>query len=244
MEKRDKKFAYLLLSLCIIFPTTTKSYADNFKCLKPDNTSSSKILENTLSNNPKSKTAKLCCAKVYLKNGDFKEAENLIMQVLEEEPTHKKANQLLKELNKSYSKHIENERASSNLSEVTPEPVDIIIEKEQTIQETPIIANSSPEIKQQNDKTFKLPTKEELLKKAKERKLAESKATNSKSSKNNKDKKNTKTVLEEKQKFIRFQLAQTVDLRRTPTIDFKYDDSSEKAAKVFEILEKIENEKK
>ena len=202
MKKRDKKFAYLLLSLCFIFPTTTKSYADNFKCLKPDNTSSSKILENTLSNNPKSKTAKLCCAKVYLKNGDFKEAENLIMQVLEEEPTHKKANQLLKELNKSYSKHIENERASSNLTEVTPEPVDIIIEKEQTIQETPIIANSSPEIKQQNDKTFKLPTKEELLKKAKERKLAESKATNSKPTKNNKDKKNTKTPSNKKEESL------------------------------------------
>ncbi len=58
------------------------------------------------------------------------------------------------------------------------------------------------------------------------------------------DKKNAKTVLDEKLKFIRYQLAQTVDLRRTPTIDFKYDDSSEKAAKVFEILEKIENEKK
>ena len=58
------------------------------------------------------------------------------------------------------------------------------------------------------------------------------------------DKKNAKKVLEEKLKFIRFQLAQNMDLRRTPTIDFKYDDSSEKAAKVFEILEKIENEKK
>jgi len=57
-------------------------------------------------------------------------------------------------------------------------------------------------------------------------------------------KKNAKSVLNEKLKFIRYQLAQTVDLRRTPTIDFKYDDSSEKAAKVFEILEKIENEKK
>ena len=37
MKKRDKKFAYLLLSLCIIFPTTTKSYADNFKCLLKQN---------------------------------------------------------------------------------------------------------------------------------------------------------------------------------------------------------------
>ena len=67
------------------------------------------ILEKTLANNPKSKTAKLCCAKVYLKNGNFKEAENLLMQILEEEPGHKKANQLLKELNEAYSEHINKE---------------------------------------------------------------------------------------------------------------------------------------
>lgn len=60
----------------------------------------------------------------------------------------------------------------------------------------------------------------------------------------NADKENAKTILNEKLKEIRYQLAQNMDLRRVPTIDFKYDDSSEKAAKVFEILEQIENEKK
>ena len=34
-----------------------------------------------------------------------------------------------------------------------------------------------------------------------------------------------------------------MELRRTPTIDFKYDDSGEKAEKIFEILDKIEHEK-
>ncbi len=57
------------------------------------------------------------------------------------------------------------------------------------------------------------------------------------------DKKNVDAVLKEKLKYIRFQLAQNMELRRTPTIDFKYDDSGEKAEKIFEILDKIENEK-
>ncbi len=57
------------------------------------------------------------------------------------------------------------------------------------------------------------------------------------------DKKNAETVLRDKTKQIRFQLAQNMDLRRTPTIDFKYDDSGEKAEKIFEILDKIEHEK-
>lgn len=57
------------------------------------------------------------------------------------------------------------------------------------------------------------------------------------------DKKNAETVLQEKTKQIRFQLAQNMELRRTPTIDFKYDDSGEKAEKIFEILDKIEHEK-
>lgn len=57
------------------------------------------------------------------------------------------------------------------------------------------------------------------------------------------DKKNADTVLKEKTKLIRFELAQNMNLRRTPTIDFKYDDSGEKAEKIFEILDKIEHEK-
>lgn len=57
------------------------------------------------------------------------------------------------------------------------------------------------------------------------------------------DKKHTEQILNEKLKFIRFTLAQNMDLRRTPTIDFKYDDSIERAEKIFKILDKIEHEK-
>ena len=57
------------------------------------------------------------------------------------------------------------------------------------------------------------------------------------------DKKNAEKVLAEKLKQIRYNLAQNMELRRTPTIDFKYDDSGEKAEKIFEILDKIEHEK-
>ena len=56
------------------------------------------------------------------------------------------------------------------------------------------------------------------------------------------DKESTKKVLEEKTKQIRFALAQSMELRRTPTIDFKYDDSGKKKKKVFEILDKIKHE--
>lgn len=56
------------------------------------------------------------------------------------------------------------------------------------------------------------------------------------------DKINAQTVLNDKLKEIRYQLAQNMDLRRTPTIDFKYDDSGERAEKVFEILDKIKHE--
>ncbi len=57
------------------------------------------------------------------------------------------------------------------------------------------------------------------------------------------DKKNAEKVLTENIKRIRYELAQNMELRRTPTIDFKYDDSGEKAEKIFEILDKIEHEK-
>ena len=50
-------------------------------------------------------------------------------------------------------------------------------------------------------------------------------------------------VRKQKIKQIRYNLAQNMELRRTPTIDFKYDDSGEKAEKIFEILNKIEHEK-
>ena len=57
------------------------------------------------------------------------------------------------------------------------------------------------------------------------------------------DKKNAEKVLTEQIKQIRYALAQNMELRRTPTIDFKYDDSGERAEKIFEILDKIEHEK-
>ena len=57
------------------------------------------------------------------------------------------------------------------------------------------------------------------------------------------DKKNAEKVLNEQLKQIRYALAQNMELRRTPTIDFKYDDSGEKAERIFEILDKIEHEK-
>ena len=57
------------------------------------------------------------------------------------------------------------------------------------------------------------------------------------------DKKNAEKVLTENLKQIRYSLAQNMELRRTPTIDFKYDDSGEKAERIFEILDKIEHEK-
>lgn len=58
------------------------------------------------------------------------------------------------------------------------------------------------------------------------------------------DKIKTDAVLKENLKHIRFMLANSVDLRRTPTIEFKYDDSAEEAVRVFELLEKIKEEKK
>lgn len=52
------------------------------------------------------------------------------------------------------------------------------------------------------------------------------------------------TVLKDNIKQIRFQLAHAVSLRRTPTIEFEYDDSGEKVIRVFELFDKIEHENK
>jgi len=58
------------------------------------------------------------------------------------------------------------------------------------------------------------------------------------------DIKSSEKVLTDNLKQIRFRLAQSVNLRRTPTIEFKYDDSGEKVIRVFELFDKIEQEKK
>jgi len=57
------------------------------------------------------------------------------------------------------------------------------------------------------------------------------------------DRENTGKVLKDNLKHIRFQLANAVDLRRTPTIEFTYDSSAEEAVRVFELLDKIKQEK-
>jgi ribosome-binding factor A len=51
-------------------------------------------------------------------------------------------------------------------------------------------------------------------------------------------------LLDEALPKIRYQLAQRINLRRTPTLEFKFDDTPERANKVFAILEKIKAEEK
>ena len=57
------------------------------------------------------------------------------------------------------------------------------------------------------------------------------------------DKKRVKEILDANTKAVRHQLALRLNLRRTPTLAFVYDNTNEKAAKVFDILKKIEEEK-
>jgi ribosome-binding factor A len=57
------------------------------------------------------------------------------------------------------------------------------------------------------------------------------------------DKKKIAGVLKKSTKQVRHKLALRLDLRRTPTISFVYDNTNERATKVFDILQKIEEEK-
>ncbi|MDR2399956.1 MAG: 30S ribosome-binding factor RbfA [Endomicrobium sp.] len=50
-------------------------------------------------------------------------------------------------------------------------------------------------------------------------------------------------VLKKNTKEIRHKLAMRLNLRRTPEIIFVYDNTNENAAKVFDLLKKIEKEK-
>ena len=54
---------------------------------------------------------------------------------------------------------------------------------------------------------------------------------------------NSKILLQESIGFIRHELAGRVNLRRTPTLYFQYDETSQKAQKIFELLYKIDQEK-
>jgi ribosome-binding factor A len=57
-----------------------------------------------------------------------------------------------------------------------------------------------------------------------------------------KDKKKISDVLKKSAKQVRHKLALRLDLRRTPTISFVYDDTNERATRVFDILQKIGEE--
>jgi ribosome-binding factor A len=57
------------------------------------------------------------------------------------------------------------------------------------------------------------------------------------------DKKKIAGILKKSTKQVRHKLALRLNLRRTPTISFVYDDSNERATKVFDVLQKIEEEK-
>lgn len=58
------------------------------------------------------------------------------------------------------------------------------------------------------------------------------------------DKEKIDEVLKKNIGVVRHQLALRLNLRRTPTISFVYDDINESASKVFDILKTIEEEKK
>jgi ribosome-binding factor A len=57
------------------------------------------------------------------------------------------------------------------------------------------------------------------------------------------EKKKVGSVLKKSTKQVRHKLALQLNLRRTPTISFVYDDTNERATKVFDVLQKIEEEK-
>lgn len=52
----------------------------------------------------------------------------------------------------------------------------------------------------------------------------------------------TKTILLDSVQMIRHELAARLNLRRTPTLTFDYDETPERAARVFSILERIKSE--
>ena len=56
------------------------------------------------------------------------------------------------------------------------------------------------------------------------------------------EKKRSSEILQDVTPYIRHLLAVRINLRYTPTIEFDYDDTSERANLVFEILEKINKE--
>jgi ribosome-binding factor A len=56
------------------------------------------------------------------------------------------------------------------------------------------------------------------------------------------DKKKADAILKDKTKAVRHELAMRLNLRRTPSLLFIYDNTNETATKIFDLLKKIEND--
>ena len=138
---KNKYLLYIIASSLLI---SLPSYSQNVFSPKKESAADS-ILNNTISNNPNSKTAKIICAKVYIKNGNYLEAEKLLMLVLEEDPNNTKANKLLKELNSLY-KNTDNQTFETdyNLNNIpVPQVVDTKEEPAIIQEEKPVDNKSS-----------------------------------------------------------------------------------------------------
>ncbi|GAB6137609.1 30S ribosome-binding factor RbfA [Halanaerobaculum tunisiense] len=56
------------------------------------------------------------------------------------------------------------------------------------------------------------------------------------------DKEETMEALQSAEGFVRTEIGQRIRLRHTPEVIFRYDDSIERGARIFEILEDIDEE--
>ena len=183
------KNKYLLYIIASTFLSSLPCYSQNVFAeannSKSSDSAGMRILQNTLSNNPESITAKITCAKVYMKNEKYAEAEELIIQILEKDPDNPKALKLLKDLNKLYSsniqKDINEEKENKADAPIQLEPLessDYSIEK--LNKPAPKLTEEKIEKPQPIEpKQIKLPTKEEILKKARAKKQAEEKSSES-----------------------------------------------------------------
>lgn len=155
MNKQNTKLIFLLI---IIGSLSNFAYSNDLQNeINSNDNMSEKVLQNTLANNPNSKTAKLLCAKIYIKNKKYNDAEKLIRQVLDEDPNNIKAQKLINEINHhSHNKDYKDEsviKEKKELTTITTKPESITKETTQN--------NSDNKIK-------KLPSKSEILKRAKE----------------------------------------------------------------------------
>ena len=175
-----KSIAFIIYSgLLLSLPCYAQNVFAEASKGKSSDSAAMRVLQNTLSNNPESITAKITCAKVYMKNEKYAEAEELIIQVLEKDPDNPKALKLLKDLNKIFSNDIKKEKPEEpEKTIVTPIQIEPVKSADSSVEKlnkpAPNIAVTKTEKpKPVQEKQNKLPTKEEILKRARARKQAE-----------------------------------------------------------------------